>query len=111
MADAIVIVCGHSGCGGCVVAHGLPNPKFEENDTSDTPLMRFIEPVVTLRHSIEGTCTVDTLIEENVKVGVKNVCASEAMRDSWQRAGRGEGKKVWVHGWVSLTWIYEDCAD
>lgn len=97
-----------------MVAHGLPDPKFEENDTSDTPLMRFIEPIVTLRHSIKGVCTIDTLIEENVKASVKHVVESEAMRDSWARAGRGEGKKVWVHGWVSevsgLQWAGKACG-
>lgn len=95
-----VIVCGHSGCGGCVVAHGLPDPTLQANDTSDTPLMRFIDPIVRLRHAIKGDCSVDTLIEENVKRGVENVCNSPAMQDSWSRAGRGEGKQVWVHGWV-----------
>jgi carbonic anhydrase len=74
-------VCGHSGCGGCVVAHGLPDPSVQANDFSDTPLMRFIDPIVRLRHAIEGDCSVDKLIEENVKRSVDNVCNSPVSGD------------------------------
>ena len=90
-ADPTVIVCGHSGCGGSVVAHGLPDPAKQANDTSDTPLMRFIDPIVRLRHAVGTGCSVDQLIEENVKRGVENVCNSPVrQKRSSRRAAPGE---------------------
>jgi carbonic anhydrase len=43
--------------------------------------MRFIDPIVRLRHAIKGECSVDVLIEENVKRSVENVCNSPVCPD------------------------------
>jgi len=68
-----VIVVGHTNCGGCVAAYGTPKPT---DATLDTPLARFLDPVVRLRHSMPADTSLDDLITENVKANVRNVMDS-----------------------------------
>jgi hypothetical protein len=67
-----VIVAGHTGCGGCIAAHASPLPT----ETSSSPLMRFLDPVIRLRHSLGEKADVDELIVANVKRNVQNVIDS-----------------------------------
>ncbi|RSH88929.1 hypothetical protein EHS25_002591 [Saitozyma podzolica] len=91
-----VIVAGHTGCGGCIAAHASPLPT----ETSSSPLMRFLDPVIRLRHSLGERADVDELIVANVKRNVQNVINSPAMKDAWARAAKGERPPVHIHGWL-----------
>lgn len=91
-----VIVCGHTGCGGCVAAHGSPLLKGVPGDH----LTRFLAPLINLRHSLGESASVDDLIVANVKEAVKAVAATEVMQKSYKLAKDGSGKKVHIHGWV-----------
>ncbi|GFZ46790.1 hypothetical protein JCM24511_04010 [Saitozyma sp. JCM 24511] len=91
-----VIVAGHTGCGGCIAAHASPLPT----ETSSSPLMRFLDPVIRLRHSLGEKADVDELIVANVKRNVQNVIDSPAMKDAWARAAKGERPPVHIHGWL-----------
>jgi len=90
-----VIVKGHSSCGGCVAAHGAPPPSAR----GDTPLARFLTPLIELRHSMKE-CAVDELIEANVKRGVQNIADSAVMQAAWAKHAKGEMRPVYIHGWV-----------
>lgn len=79
-----MIVCGHTGCGGCVAAHGAPLLKGVPGDH----LTRFIAPLIKLRHDLGPDITVDELIVANVKEAVKAVAASEASLPSPMCASR-----------------------
>lgn len=79
-----VIIAGHSSCGGCQAAF---------SPGADSPVMQWLAPLIQLRASMpEGS--VDDLIRENVRMGVRTVAESAVVKDAW-RAGR----QLWVHGW------------
>lgn len=71
-----VIVAGHTGCGGCIAAWGAPHPT-SANSRRGSPLARFLDPVVRLRHNMPANTEVDDLIKENVRVNVRNVKNSD----------------------------------
>ena len=77
-----VVVVGHTSCGGCVAAHGS-SPPISTSDSSGSPLIRFLGPLIRLRHSLPIEASLDELIEENVKLSVKNVVDSEVGRHMW----------------------------
>lgn len=68
------MVVGHTGCGGCIAAFDQPLPT-EENPGA-TPLVRYLEPIIRLKHSLPEGSDVNDLIKENVKMAVKNVVNS-----------------------------------
>ncbi|KAF8319015.1 carbonic anhydrase [Clavulina sp. PMI_390] len=95
-----VIISGHTHCGGalaCVqgVRGRLPvDPK--------STLAGFLSPIVELAdglglsdENIPTDKALMSLVEENVRVQVKNVITTETMQNIWKM-----GKNVVVHGWV-----------
>ncbi|WVO18332.1 hypothetical protein L204_106047 [Cryptococcus depauperatus] len=96
-----VVVVGHTGCGGCIAAFDQPCPKDHDSPLSGpTPLVRYLDPVIRLRHSLPPGSDVNDLIRENVKMGVKNVIASPTIQEAWSKAKQGEFRPVYVHGWL-----------
>lgn len=70
----LVMVVGHTGCGGCIAAFDQPLPTDENSGA--TPLVRYLEPIIRLKHSLPEGSDVNDLIKENVKMAVKNVVNS-----------------------------------
>lgn len=68
------MVVGHTGCGGCIAAFDQPIPTVE--NPGATPLVRYLEPIIRLKHSLPEGSDVNDLIKENVKMAVKNVVNS-----------------------------------
>ena len=107
-----VVVAGHTQCGGALAclqaAQSTPTPS----PATDTPLGRWLAPLTKLvttldLASIPAASHLDTVVEENVKRQVKNVCESDVIKASWasytasvDSASDVPKKQVWVHGWV-----------
>ncbi|KAH7106869.1 carbonic anhydrase [Auriculariales sp. MPI-PUGE-AT-0066] len=87
-----VVVAGHTNCGGAAAGLAASSKPAE---AATTPLTRFIDPIVKIARSLGANATLNQLIDENVKLGVKNVATSEPIKQAWT-----QGKKVYVHGWV-----------
>lgn len=75
VADLYVVVVGHTACGGCKAAFGSEKPKAEAG-VPEHPLLAWLDPLIKLRHSLPEGATVDDLMRENVRAGVKNVVES-----------------------------------
>ncbi|WRT66586.1 uncharacterized protein IL334_003545 [Kwoniella shivajii] len=96
-----VIVVGHTGCGGCIAAFDLQAPKQGEKFCdAATPLTRFLDPIIRLKHSLPEGSDVNDLIRENVKMSVRNVVDSPTIQNAWELSRKGEFRKVYVHGWL-----------
>ncbi|WVQ79929.1 hypothetical protein IAT38_002030 [Cryptococcus sp. DSM 104549] len=96
-----VMVVGHTGCGGCIAAFDQPAPKSHDHPLSGgTPLVRYLDPIIRLRHSLPDGSDVNDLIRENVKMSVRNVIASPTIQEAWGKARKGEFRPVYVHGWL-----------
>jgi carbonic anhydrase len=67
-----VVIVGHSGCGGCIASFEAP----KDAQLPDSPLFRFIDPLIKLGHSLPEGSNVNDLIRENVKQSVRNVVES-----------------------------------
>ncbi|KAK4688511.1 carbonic anhydrase, partial [Tremellales sp. Uapishka_1] len=84
-----IVVVGHTSCGGCLAAWSSQPPTASSTHTqpdescatpaseSSTPLSRFLDPLVRLRHALPEESSFDDLIEENVKMSVKNAIKSD----------------------------------
>ncbi|WVQ73932.1 hypothetical protein IAR50_003513 [Cryptococcus sp. DSM 104548] len=96
-----VMVVGHTGCGGCIAAFDQPAPKSADGpDVGGTPLVRYLDPIIRLRHSLPEGSDVNDLIRENVKINVKNVIDSPTIQEAWAKNRAGEFRPVYVHGWL-----------
>ena len=95
-----VVVTGHTHCGGVVGALDIAStsPPPPTNPSTSTPLARYLTPLISLASAyttLPHAEAVLSIVEENVRRQVANICASEVMRGAWQ-----SGKDVYVHGWV-----------
>jgi len=100
-----IVVAGHSECGGaaaCLASISSPSPS---NPT--TPLARWLTPLTDLASELQqqkatGKLTPLELVEENVKMGVRNVLESDAVKTAWGKdeSAKGNSQLVGVHGWV-----------
>lgn len=84
-------------CGGCQAALASTPPEADAKPT--TPLGRFLEPLVNLRHTLGEGATLDELVRANVKLGVKNVVNSDvslSLQHDLGRLDRGVRKKKGV---------------
>jgi len=92
-----IVVVGHTNCGGVHAAHKVATTS---QSSSDTPLSRWLTPLVELAKS--QNLSVTDLVEENVKAQVANVTANEVIQHAWaaSKADGSEQKRVFVHGWV-----------
>lgn len=113
---SIVVIVGHSGCGGATaclesaqntkdiwsIAEGslatlLPDKAHEI--TAAWPLDRCLEPLTRYVATMQLKDEKDPLqkvVEENVKLQVKKLAESDVMKHAW-----GTSKKaVQIHGWV-----------
>ncbi|KAK8864604.1 hypothetical protein IAR55_001854 [Kwoniella newhampshirensis] len=96
-----VMVVGHTGCGGCIAAFDQPAPKSHDHtEPTTTPLVRYLDPIIRLKHSLPAGSDVNDLIRENVKMSVRNVIASPTIQGAWAKARKGEFRNVYVHGWL-----------
>ena len=94
---SLVIVVGHSNCGGaaaCVKA--VSTPPQETN----TPLLRWLTPLANLARelkvdSLKPDEALSLLVKENVRKQVKNLFESETISKAWAR-----GQLVHIHGWI-----------
>lgn len=77
MSPSLVIVVGHTGCGGAIASFAQPKPsESAEASKPDTHLMQFLDPLIRFRHSLPEGSDVNDLIRENVKDGVRNLVDS-----------------------------------
>jgi len=107
-----VVVAGHTQCGGALACLQAVQSTSTQPPAADTPLGRWLAPLTKLVRTLDLTSTpatthLDTIVEENVKHQVKNVCESDVIKALWAASVAsvgGEGKmrktQVWVHGWV-----------
>ncbi|KLT38473.1 carbonic anhydrase [Cutaneotrichosporon oleaginosum] len=89
-----VVVVGHTACGGCKAAFGSAAPAADA-PVPEHPLLAWLDPLIKLRHSLPEGATLDDLMRENVRAGVKSLAASSTMTEAWSL-----GKQVYIHGWV-----------
>ncbi|EIW76874.1 carbonic anhydrase [Coniophora puteana RWD-64-598 SS2] len=96
-----VAIVGHTQCGGalaCLHAAGSAPATAPSGPTG--ALSRWLAPLTKLATSLQLSGkphhdALTTLIEENVRVQVENVCASAPIGEAW-----ASGKGVAVHGWI-----------
>ncbi|KAK0546647.1 hypothetical protein OC846_001380 [Tilletia horrida] len=104
-----VVVVGHTSCGGMIAATGVA-------DSGSAPggaLGRYLTPLVKLAKSLkenpeaaklEQADFVRLLTEESVKQSMRNIAATDVIKDNW--AGKPSPlsgkvmKKITIHGWV-----------
>lgn len=73
----IVIVVGHTGCGGAIASFAQPRPSDSQNaQKPDSHLMQFLDPLIRFRHTLAEGSDVNDLIRENVKDSVQNLIVS-----------------------------------
>ena len=94
-----VVVVGHTHCGGAAACYQAALTAQESDATPASPLGRWLAPLTALAASL-GLASAPkeealaTLVEENVRKQVANVCATEPITEAWAKG------RVWVHGWV-----------
>jgi len=105
-----VVVVGHSNCGGAAACLGAIRRSDTFNTDGsvvtvptipeDAPLNRWLITLTELADSLgvadQATdVALATIVRENVKLQVKNVCQTDIIRTAWS-----EKRTVSVHGWV-----------
>lgn len=107
----LVIVVGHSECGGAAACLGAAQsaPSIWPVATvpslpAESPLNVWLEPLTKLAQSLHLSTTprveaLPVLVEENVKRQAENLAKTETIHDAWTK-GAGKGQGVWIHGWV-----------
>ena len=86
-----VIVVGHTRCGGVEAAQ---KAAAQPPSPPDGPLARWIAPIVDIARE-HPDADLTTLVEENVKAGVRKLVENEVIRGAW-----AQRRNVKVHGWV-----------
>ncbi len=107
----LVVVVGHTECGGCAASFaacpgyvsGVPTVTVP-GLSSDDPINRWLDPVTALAASLHLSSApkeeaLPILVEENVKLQVDNVCMAPAIVNAWANKS-AKGKDIFVHGWV-----------
>jgi carbonic anhydrase len=109
---SVVVVVGHSKCGGVtaalVAAQADSDPSITIQDhPASSPLNRWLAPLtdfaLRLKPQISSMSQEDALqflVEQNVKAQVDSIANSEVMEVTWKRETEESGRKVRVHGWV-----------
>lgn len=100
---SIVVVVGHSFCGGCGAALNayrnstLPDPHLP----ASAPINRWLQPLVQLVTALKipndtsHSEALSRVITENIKAQVNSVASSDTIQHAW-----GTGQTVYVHGWM-----------
>ncbi|ODN84373.1 hypothetical protein, variant 3 [Cryptococcus amylolentus CBS 6039] len=92
-----IVVTGHTNCVGCLTALNVSRLPATPPTTA---LQRYVQPLATLARTLatpEGPPSLDLLVEENVVQQVKNLLASDVIKNDWKKRGP-DG--VVIHGWV-----------
>jgi carbonic anhydrase len=105
-----VVVVGHTQCGGAAAcfeaAQGAAGSLPVPSASAEAPINRWLAPLKSLASSLDhivgGSAAevLPVLVEENVKVQVKNLCQSDTILSAWSTANGKRSKPLWVHGWV-----------
>jgi len=108
----LVVVVGHSKCGGVTASlvaaqrDSDPSITIAEHPASSplnlwlAPLTKFALRLKSQYSSKSQDDALQFLIEQNVKTQVDNIAKSEVMKETWKHEIEGKGRKVRVHGWV-----------
>lgn len=101
-----VVLAGHTHCGGAAACYQAAQEAAvatnAESPKAASPLSRWLAPLTDMIGKLDlsnksPSEALDYIVEENVKRQVDNICNAEPIKSAW---ARGEGKQVWVHGWV-----------
>lgn len=107
----IVVVVGHTECGGCAAGFGACPGYVPGQPTvtipglpSDDPINRWLDPLTALAASLHLSAApkeeaLPILVEENVKLQVANLSKASTITNAWANKS-AQGKDVFVHGWV-----------
>ena len=93
----LVIVVGHSNCGGAAACVKAASAPLQE---TNTPLLRWLTPLANLARelkvdSLKPDEALSLLVKENVRQQVKNLFELETISKAWAR-----GQLVHIHGWM-----------
>jgi len=112
MTPFIVVVVGHSKCGGVtaslVAAQSNSDPSITITEhPASSPLNLWLAPLtkfaLKLKPQFASKSQDDALqflVEQNVRTQVDNIAESEVMKETWKHEMEGSGRAVRVHGWV-----------
>ena len=109
----IVIVVGHSECGGASASlDAVQRKEFDPNGPVVTipslppsaALNRWLEPLTRLAGKLDIRTTsrdkaLSLVVSENVKMQIDNLCQTQTIRDAWT-VGTPKGQSVSIHGCV-----------
>ncbi|KAF5389860.1 hypothetical protein D9757_003671 [Collybiopsis confluens] len=107
-----VVVCGHTECGAAAACFGAcssvvpgQTPITIGSYAPDAPLNRWLASLTTIAANLHLSSAppkeaLVTLVEENVRAQVNNLCLTDVIMNSWANGKSPKGKEVWVHGWV-----------
>ena len=108
----LVVIAGHTQCGGALACLQATQATPTPSPATDTPLGRWLAPLTKLVTTLDLASTpasshLDIVVEENVKLQVKNVSESDVIKASWaaytasvDSESNVSKRPVWVHGWV-----------
>ncbi|KAF4576711.1 Carbonic anhydrase [Pleurotus pulmonarius] len=107
-----VVVVGHTECGGAAACFQAacavgtrPGPVITvPTSPPDAAINKWLAPMTSLAASLHlstapASEAVPILVEENVKMQVKNLSKTSTITAAWANKSP-KGKEVWVHGWV-----------
>ncbi|KAF9815834.1 hypothetical protein IEO21_04346 [Rhodonia placenta] len=86
-----IVVAGHTRCGGTLTAY----LKGLNGRSPETPLDRWLAPLVELAREKATSLEVEEFTELNVRVQVDHLVESETIKAAW-----ASGTNVQVHGWI-----------
>ncbi|KAF9815835.1 hypothetical protein IEO21_04347 [Rhodonia placenta] len=86
-----IVVAGHTRCGGTLAAY----LKGVKGRSPETPLDRWLAPLVELAREEATDMEVEEFTELNVRVQVDHIVESETIQTEW-----ASGRDVQVHGWI-----------